>query len=217
MIKETIEELRELKDRMSIVCENRNRINEAIEQRTKDIYTLNKAIIACEQLRKARKKAKRWKRKYLELLEQVEKNMKLEALYDRLMAEKGEPKVTTTSTDEPMVMQYPQVDGITPTVVKAEQEPCDDAVSRQAVKEVFPRWKFISHEAYLCAVADIDKLPPVRQQDPTGHWIRQDNTKEPLYGWYFCSECNSVIGDKTKFCSNCGARMVDPQERSDKE
>ena len=41
----------------------------------------------------------------------------------------------------------------------------------------------------------------------TGHWIRQDNTKEPLYGWYFCSECNSVIGDKPKFCSNCGAKM----------
>jgi hypothetical protein len=41
----------------------------------------------------------------------------------------------------------------------------------------------------------------------TGHWIRQDNTKKPLYGWYFCSECNSVIGDKPKFCSNCGARM----------
>lgn len=47
---------------------------------------------------------------------------------------KQKPKVTTTSTDEPMVicypqvdepmvMQYPQVDGITPTVVKAEQEP----------------------------------------------------------------------------------------------
>ena len=36
-----------------------------------------------------------------------------------------EPKVTTTSTDEPMVIQYPQVDGITPTVVKAEQEPCE--------------------------------------------------------------------------------------------
>ena len=45
------------------------------------------------------------------------------------------------------------------------------------------------------------------KEPKTGHWIRQDNTKEPLYGWYFCSECNSVIGDKTKFCSNCGAKM----------
>ena len=33
-----------------------------------------------------------------------------------------EPKAITTSTDEPMVMHYPQVDGITPTVVKIEQE-----------------------------------------------------------------------------------------------
>ena len=45
------------------------------------------------------------------------------------------------------------------------------------------------------------------KEPKTGHWIRQDNTKEPLYGWYFCSECNSVIGDKPKFCSNCGAKM----------
>lgn len=58
------------------------------------------------------------------------------------------PKVTTTSTDEPMVMQYPQVDGITPTVVKkkptlddlwanikkwkeeAEQEPNENAYDK---------------------------------------------------------------------------------------
>lgn len=45
----------------------------------------------------------------------------------------------------------------------------------------------------------------------TGRWIRQDNTKKPLYGWYFCSECNSVIGDKTEFCSNCGAKMEDKE------
>lgn len=77
MIQQTIDELRELKQELAFDSDI--------------IFTINKAIIACEQLRKARKKAKRWKRKYLELREQVEKNMKLEALYDRLMAEKGEP------------------------------------------------------------------------------------------------------------------------------
>lgn len=61
MIQQTIDELRNMKDRMSICFESE------MEQRTKDRYTLDKAIIACEQLRKARKKAKRWKRKYLEL------------------------------------------------------------------------------------------------------------------------------------------------------
>lgn len=56
-----------------------------------------------------------------------------------------ESEVTTTSTDEPMViqypktdepmvMQYPQVDGITPTVVKAEQEPTIEAY-KQVCKE----------------------------------------------------------------------------------
>ena len=53
----------------------------------------------------------------------------------------------------------------------------------------------------------VTKMPSVKQEPKTGHWIRQDNTKKPLYGWYFCSECNSVIGDKPKFCSNCGAKM----------
>ena len=79
MIRQTIEELRELK--------------KVMEQdgwgESERYYTLDKAIIACEQLRKARKKAKRWKRKYLELRADVEKNMKLDVLYDRLIAEKG--------------------------------------------------------------------------------------------------------------------------------
>ena len=52
MIQQTIEELRYLKDRL---------------MKDKDRHTIDKAIIACEQLRKARKKAKRWKRKCLEL------------------------------------------------------------------------------------------------------------------------------------------------------
>jgi hypothetical protein len=34
----------------------------------------------------------------------------------------------------------------------------------------------------------------------TGHWRHYE-------GMLICSECNSVIGDKPKFCSNCGARM----------
>ena len=53
-------------------------------------------------------------------------------------------------------------------IKELEQEPCDDVVSRQEVKEVFPRWKFLSYEAYLCAVAEIDALSSVRPQEPTG-------------------------------------------------
>ena len=56
MIDETIEELRKLKDDMGYDTESSDMV-----------YVLNKAIIACEQLKKARKKAKRWKRKYLRI------------------------------------------------------------------------------------------------------------------------------------------------------
>ena len=61
MIQQTIDELRELKTRF----ERTQKYYGA--DPCEDVYTLDKAIIACEQLRKARKKAKRWKRKYLEL------------------------------------------------------------------------------------------------------------------------------------------------------
>jgi hypothetical protein len=49
--------------------------------------------------------------------------LKLKELEKRIEALEKVPKVTTTSTDEPMVVQYPQVDGITPTVVKEEKKP----------------------------------------------------------------------------------------------
>ena len=88
MINELIEELRALKKKMSICFESE------IESRTKDISTLNKAIIACEQLRKARKKAKRWKRKYLNLEANYDEDV-LEAVeYNNKMwkaVQKGEP------------------------------------------------------------------------------------------------------------------------------
>ena len=63
MIKQTIDELRKIKDAMI-----------GYDDFTQDdLFAIDKAIIACEQLRKARKKAKRWKRKYLRLMEICEK------------------------------------------------------------------------------------------------------------------------------------------------
>ena len=98
---------------------------------------------------------------------------------------------------------------------------CEDAISRQAVCDYIA--EFVNNEYSSQAecemvnamIEGIQHLPPVTPQPKTGHWIRQDNTKEPLYGWYFCSEYNSVIGDKTKFCSNCGAKMEGSNADSD--
>ena len=63
------------------------------------------------------------------------------------------------------------------------------------------------------------QLPPVTVRQ-TGEWINVTNGR----GGHECSLCHEYApsyqdGDEwlTKFCPNCGKRMVEPQERSDKE
>ena len=91
-----------------------------------------------------------------------------------------------------------------------EQEPCGDAISREAVLDALhvegrPTKRF----DYVIEVRrDIKALPPVTPQPKTGHWIKtkeQDNA-EPLILWK-CSECLTVQRLKTKYCPNCGAKM----------
>ena len=71
----------------------------------------------------------------------------------------------------------------------------------------------------------IRSMPPVNPTK-TGHWIEHPEieTSTPEYlMFYECSECGDrqcfCKSDihKKRFCSNCGCRMVEPQERSDKE
>ena len=143
-------------------------------------------------------------------------------------------------------MIYPQVDGITPTVVA---EPCD-AISREAVLEQTYKW---SKDEFLRVANPFDylrkrinSLPPVtvRQTQEveksnfdvnqykadidtayecgkasvrqTGEWKRE---QFPYYkdAW-FCSECGrGQFHNNFNFCPNCGCRMVEPQESEDKE
>lgn len=94
-------------------------------------------------------------------------------------------------------------------IIKAlEQEPCEDAVSRQAVLEQTYNW---SKDEFLRVANPFDylrkrinALQPVKLQEPkTGHWIDTDEGFSPCE----CSECESVEFIKSKFCPNCGARM----------
>lgn len=45
----------------------------------------------------------------------------------------------------------------------------------------------------------------------TGHWISHydEDAKE---GWYECGRCHTERALNTKFCPDCGCRMVEPQE-----
>lgn len=93
-------------------------------------------------------------------------------------------------------------------------EPCDDVVSRQAVLDINESHhgqmpNHINHQIWQ----EIKELPSVRPQEPKpGHWIEDEYEMVVR-----CSECGEENEECSKYCPNCGAKMVEPQERSDKE
>ena len=66
------------------------------------------------------------------------------------------------------VMFYPQVEGITPTVV----EPCTDAISREAVAEVLLKYAHSTEGKAFAEflISQINALPPVTAEKPN-KWI----------------------------------------------
>ena len=93
-------------------------------------------------------------------------------------------------------------------------QPCEDAISRQAALGCCRNeWE---EEVEI----RLKSLPPVNPTK-TGHWIEHPEieTSAPEYlMFYECSECGDrqcfCKSDihKKRFCSNCGCRMVKPQE-----
>lgn len=97
--------------------------------------------------------------------------------------------------------------------VTKSQESCEDAISRQdAYKclEIHGDYDTLN-EVY----ERLEKLPPVKPQEKTGHWIKQERWDENIDGlnmwgnWRKCSECSHRIQyfDHHNYCPNCGAKM----------
>ena len=92
----------------------------------------------------------------------------------------------------------------------------DDAISRQAAIDAI--WDGINMDIYTREVKEcLEALPSVTPQQKTGHWIysKAVNTSEII--WSECSECKDGergCAKRMKYCPNCGAKMVEPQEGS---
>lgn len=96
-------------------------------------------------------------------------------------------------------------------------KPCDDAISRQAVKDLFCR---ICMESNLCYRSKetceelrlFDTLPSVTSQQKTGRWIEvtDEETLTTRTYHYECSECGTHLKavEKTRYCSECGALLL---------
>lgn len=109
-----------------------------------------------------------------------------------------------------------------------EQEPCEDAISRQAANDIVRHecgeWKGLAKEI----VKQFNGLPPVTPQEPkTGHWI-EGQTDNPNIHNILCSCCfegylskghanSQYTKEKFQWCPKCGAKMIESQESEDKE
>ena len=101
-------------------------------------------------------------------------------------------------------------------------EPCEDAVSRQAVLDLFKTfWRcFVDDENKEIFKRQILELPSVQPKEKTGHWIAVYQGDEIIN--YRCSECE--LGDTNgstnlygwNYCRRCGARMKTECDHPDK-
>ena len=87
-----------------------------------------------------------------------------------------------------------------------EQEPCDDAISKQAVLKLQYR---IDDSATLSTrdvinVEDIEALPPVTPQPKMGRWIKDKCS--------ICGEERAWYGQNPPYCPDCGHKMQEVEE-----
>lgn len=84
--------------------------------------------------------------------------------------------------------------------LELEQEPCDDTVSREAVKELFQEGSVMGMYYFL----GIDKLPSVTPARKEGKWTKLSNIN-PCVNCPICGKTFTfLLGG---FCPNCGAKM----------
>ena len=104
-----------------------------------------------------------------------------------------------------------------------EQQPCEDCISRQAVKDIICSGVSIDTDAdkeYVCEL--IDKLPSVTPKEKIGKWINKTliykSEEGSEYDCYTgtCSVCGETQ-ECWNYCSGCGARMIEPQESENRE
>lgn len=91
-----------------------------------------------------------------------------------------------------------------------EQEPCDDAISRQAAIDEIRTCRFV-----VDAIEKIRGLPSVTPQQKMGWWIEERNDYGEIINWH-CSNCYDDSGFittcKWDYCPNCGAKMQEVEE-----
>lgn len=88
----------------------------------------------------------------------------------------------------------------------------DDLISRQAVLNILKReshkWGNDCRD-WEEAINEITQMPSAEK---TGRWYVKETYPLESHSWE-CSECQEIIfAEKTNYCPNCGARMIEEGE-----
>lgn len=93
-------------------------------------------------------------------------------------------------------------DAVEMAIKALEKEPCEDAVSRQAVHEILNDAYFLKIDDGAALQESVNQLPPVTPQPKIGRWERDQFTNQPT-----CSVCGyKVFGRQTRYCPACGSK-----------
>lgn len=83
-----------------------------------------------------------------------------------------------------------------------EQEPCEDAISRQSMLDYI---KYLHGE--MPEEEFVKALPSVTPTHKKGKWVDKEKISFPI-----CSKCGLTSIEKYSFCPNCGAEMEGEEE-----
>ena len=87
--------------------------------------------------------------------------------------------------------------------VAPKAEPCEDAISRQAVMDCFKKWQPYMATRLWDFEQELSRLPSITPKQRTGHWVDTGSGQE-------CSECHEIqygYDNYRFYCPNCGAKM----------
>ena len=100
-----------------------------------------------------------------------------------------------------------------------EQQPCEDAISREdtlkaIIENLGIRSKEYLLEAEKAVYKTVENMPSVTPQPKTGHWVKVTNGR----GGHECDLCHEYAPSYqsgkeylTNYCPNCGAKMIEQQ------
>ena len=135
----------------------------------------------------------------------------------------GKYQVTVAEMKQTCVDMLCELPSVTP-----KAEPCEDAISRQAVHDAIRKIGLCKCSTNEIEAVDeclrvVKALPSVTSKQRTGHWIEQEDYN--LDTFYDCSECGEsfslIDGTPTdnlyNYCPNCGCAMSGKDNRIDSD